>query len=49
MQAQNQSRDRADVYLGAILLLAMADLGAHPSLLATELSPTLAGLLGTQR
>jgi hypothetical protein len=31
------------------LLLAMADLGAHPSLLATELSPTLACSLGTQR
>jgi hypothetical protein len=30
------------------LLLAMADLGAHPPLLATELAPTLAGFLGTQ-
>ena len=27
----------------------MADLGAHASLLATELSPTLTGSLGTQR
>jgi hypothetical protein len=31
------------------LLLAMADLGAHASLLATLLAATLAGLLGTHR